>query len=150
VCLRVVGAQTSALDCLAGHVLVGGAGGTLALRIADESAVLVARAILEGALWLGYSSWADIGWATTRGIALRSAERPGNALDSDVQLSSLAAGSLERIIVVAAWGGKGASIVESSDHGDGNGFRRRVGDGDGILSASHNDDGQRTTVGLDN
>ena len=45
-------------------------------------------------------------------------------------MACLAAGSLERIIVVAAWGGKGASIVESSDHGDGNGFRRRVGDGE--------------------
>ena len=99
-CLGVVGAQTSALDCLAGHVLVGGAGGTLALRIADESAVLVARAILEGALWLGYSSWADIGWATTRGIALRSAERPGNALDSDVQLSSLQCKSRSVMVVM--------------------------------------------------
>ena len=62
------------MDGLTGHVLVGRAGSLLGLRIAHEGAVVVARAILENALWLGDGASTGVGRACAGSVTLWGAE----------------------------------------------------------------------------
>ena len=99
--LTEVGADTSARDGMACHVLVVGAGSGVLCWVADEGAVLVALGVLEGARWLGDGAWADVSRALSGGVAFWGAHGTLNTGDGDVDFTGLASSWLERILEVA-------------------------------------------------
>ena len=99
--LREVSADTSARDGVARHVFVVGTGSGVLGWVTDQSTVLVALGILKGTGWGGNGAWADVGRASTLGVAFWGTHGTFNASDGDVDFTGLASGRLEWVFEVA-------------------------------------------------
>ena len=86
---------------MARHVFVVGTGSGVLGWVTDQSTVLVALGILKGTGWGGNGAWADVGRASTLGVAFWGTHGTFNASDGDVDFTGLASGRLEWVFEVA-------------------------------------------------
>ena len=69
---------------MARHVFVVGTGSGVLGWVTDQSTVLVALGILKGTGWGGNGAWADVGRASTLGVAFWGTHGTFNASDGDL------------------------------------------------------------------
>ena len=86
---------------MARHVFVVGTGSGVLGWVTDQSTVLVALGILKGTGRGGNGAWADVGRASTLGVAFWGTHGTFNASDGDVDFTGLASGRLEWVFEVA-------------------------------------------------